>query len=137
MIQEHIKKAQRALKSSEVLLDLGDTEGACNRAYYAMFDAAIAAMGWAGIDINKGQFKTHNGVVAAFSQNITKQGRVSVEMGRSLQRVQDLRQIADYLAEPVPFESAEIAVVSAKHFVSTINQLVKHPYRKPAAGIKP
>ena len=36
-------KADRACTSARALLDLGDVDGACNRAYYAMFDAARAA----------------------------------------------------------------------------------------------
>lgn len=36
-------KAERAAASARVLLDAGDADGACNRAYYAMFDAARAA----------------------------------------------------------------------------------------------
>ena len=39
-----MKKAVRACASARVLLDLGDVDGACNRAYYAMFDAARAAL---------------------------------------------------------------------------------------------
>lgn len=42
--QELIAKANRALASAKLLLDSGDVDGACNRAYYAMFDAARAAL---------------------------------------------------------------------------------------------
>lgn len=37
-------KAEPACASACALLDLGDVDGACNRAYYAMFDAARAAL---------------------------------------------------------------------------------------------
>ena len=37
-------KAVRAGASARVLLDLDDVDGACNRADYAMFDAARAAL---------------------------------------------------------------------------------------------
>jgi uncharacterized protein (UPF0332 family) len=37
-------KAVRACESARVLLGLGDVDGAANRAYYAMFDAARAAL---------------------------------------------------------------------------------------------
>lgn len=37
-------KADRACLSARALLDLGDMDGTCNRAYYAMFDAARAAL---------------------------------------------------------------------------------------------
>lgn len=37
-------KANQAAASARLLLTAGDTSGACNRAYYAMFDAARAAL---------------------------------------------------------------------------------------------
>lgn len=37
-------KAETACSSARVLLELGDVDGASNRAYYAMFDAARAAL---------------------------------------------------------------------------------------------
>jgi HEPN domain len=39
-----MEKASRAVVSASLLLDAGDVERACNRAYYAMFDAARAAL---------------------------------------------------------------------------------------------
>lgn len=42
-------KAMQAAASAKVLLDAGDTDGACNRAYYAMFDAARAALLASGV----------------------------------------------------------------------------------------
>ncbi len=35
-----LDKASKAVASAKLLLNAGDTDGACNRAYYAMFDAA-------------------------------------------------------------------------------------------------
>jgi uncharacterized protein (UPF0332 family) len=40
----HITKAQEALKSAQFLLEAGDHAGAANRAYYAVFHAARAAV---------------------------------------------------------------------------------------------
>ena len=39
-----MEKADRALTSARALLEMNDGDGACNRAYYAMFDAAHAAL---------------------------------------------------------------------------------------------
>lgn len=52
-------KAGQALASARLLLDAGDPDGACNRGYYAMFDAARAALISAGAEIGK----THKGVL--------------------------------------------------------------------------
>jgi uncharacterized protein (UPF0332 family) len=41
---EWLQKAERALVSARLLLADGDSEGACNRAYYAMFESAQAAL---------------------------------------------------------------------------------------------
>jgi len=35
----YLQQAQRALAGARLQLEAGDAEGACNRAYYAMFDA--------------------------------------------------------------------------------------------------
>ena len=40
--KELFGKALIAASSAQILLDAGDVDGACNRAYYAMFDAARA-----------------------------------------------------------------------------------------------
>ena len=42
--QDLLAKAIRAAASAKVLLDTGDADGACNRAYDAMYDAARAAL---------------------------------------------------------------------------------------------
>jgi len=42
--KELFTKAQTAAASARILLNAGDVDGACNRAYYAMFDAARAAL---------------------------------------------------------------------------------------------
>jgi len=48
MTREILDKADKALSSARLLLNAGDSDGASNRAYYVMFDAAIAALVWAG-----------------------------------------------------------------------------------------
>ena len=54
---DYMVKATRAADSAKLLLDAGDLEGACNRAYYAMFDAAHAALLWSGAHANPGETK--------------------------------------------------------------------------------
>lgn len=50
-------KAEQALKSAQLLVAAGDADGACNRAYYAMFDAARAALLSDGVVAVKGHIK--------------------------------------------------------------------------------
>ena len=46
----YLAKAERCLTSARTLLGLADLEGAVNRAYYAMFDAAHAALWAVGVE---------------------------------------------------------------------------------------
>jgi uncharacterized protein (UPF0332 family) len=97
--QDLLAKARRALASAELLLESGDAEGACNRAYYAMFDAARAGLLSVGQDAAPA--KTHSGLIAAFSLHWVKSSRVPVALGKALNRAADLRLVADYAGSPI------------------------------------
>ena len=71
-----IAKASRAVASAKLLLDAGDVDGACNRAYYAMFDAARAALIRSGAPVVPDVANTHGGLISAFSLHLVKTGRV-------------------------------------------------------------
>jgi uncharacterized protein (UPF0332 family) len=118
-------KAETALASARLLLDARDSDGATNRAYYAMFDAATAALQWAGTAETPP--KTHSGMIASFGRNLVQTGRLSPELGRSLNRVHELRLTADYLAEPVPLDKAKQAIDEAVAFVAAIRELIVLP----------
>lgn len=67
-------KARRACASAKVLLAVGDVDGACNRAYYAMFDAARAALFASGAPVAPDIGKTHSGLISAFGNHLVKTG---------------------------------------------------------------
>ncbi len=115
-------KANKSLASARLLLNAGDSEGACNRAYYAMFDAAIAALVWAGAATADKPPRTHNGLIGAFGLHLVQTGELSVEFGRSLNGVQELWLTGDDLAAPVPTDKEEWAVQEAATFVAGVRQ---------------
>ena len=115
-----MQKADRALQSARVLFDGGDIDGACNRAYYAMFDAARAALLAGKAPVQAEIARTHSGLITAFSLHFVKSGRIPVEHGRALNKVEDLRLIADYKGDQVSTETAAWAVEQASHFVAAI-----------------
>lgn len=117
-----LAKAERAASSARALLDLGDSDGACSRAYYAMFDAARAALASRGHAPEA--TKTHGAVHSAFALEFVKTGQVPREIGRALGQVQDIRLLADYAAEPVPSDKAEWSVVQAAAFVAAVRDLL-------------
>jgi uncharacterized protein (UPF0332 family) len=73
---EYIRKASRAPSSARLLLSDGDVDGACNRAYYAMFDAAHALLLKYSTQINPVETRTHRGLISAFGHNLVKAGHV-------------------------------------------------------------
>jgi uncharacterized protein (UPF0332 family) len=121
--QELIAKAQRALASAKLLLDSGDVDDACNRAYYAMFDAARAALLSVQAPVHAEVARTHSGLIAAFSLHLVKPGLIAVEHGRSLNKVEDLRLIADYRGDPVTLDNAAWALEQAHSFLQAVQGL--------------
>lgn len=115
-------KAMQAAASARVLLDSGDADGACNRAYYAMFDAARAALLASGAPVEAEIARTHGGLISAFSLYLVKTGRVPMELGRALNRTEELRLIADYKGDPIENEDAAWAVRQAAEFVQTMRE---------------
>jgi len=95
-------------------------EGACNRAYYAMFDGARAALMATGAPAEAHTAKTHNGLIAAFSRCLVKTGRVSVELGRTFNQAEEIRLVSDYTGNSIGPEQAIWVVEQATLFVQTI-----------------
>jgi uncharacterized protein (UPF0332 family) len=118
-------KAERACSSASVLLKLGDVDGACNRAYYAMFDAARAALMASGAHASPEIGKTHRGLINAFSLQLVKNGPVSKELGRLLNRAEEIRLVADYKGDSVELADATEMVTQAEHFVATLRMIFK------------
>ena len=115
--QDLLAKAIQAAASAKLLLDAGDADGACNRAYYAMFDAARAALLASGAPVPAEIAKTHSGLISAFSLHLVKSGRVPVEFGKTLNKAEELRLIADYKGDPIESDAASWVVSEAHSFV--------------------
>ena len=94
-------KASKASASAKLLLDSGDVDGACNRAYYAMFDAARAALIRSAAPVEPTMVKTHSSLISAFSLHRVKTGRLPVELGKTLNRAAEIRLVADYSDDEV------------------------------------
>lgn len=115
-------KGRRALTSAQMLLHDGDIDGACNRAYYAMFDAARAALIASQSPVPPEIAKTHSGLIAAFSLHLVKPGLFPIELGRAFNRIEDLRHIADYKGDSILQEDAAWAVQHAHDFLVEIEK---------------
>jgi len=120
--RELFKKAKIAIESAQLLINAGDHDGACNRAYYAMFDAARAALLVSKSVTDLSTIKTHSGLITSFSLLLVKTGHVSVELGKSLNKVEDLRLLADYKGEEIGLEQAQWALKEARVFVLALQK---------------
>ena len=120
--RELFKKAKIAIESAQLLINAGDHDGACNRAYYAMFDAARAALLVSKSVNDLSTIKTHSGLITSFSLLLVKTGHVSVELGKSLNKVEDLRLLADYKGEEIGLEQAQWALNEARLFVLALQK---------------
>lgn len=113
-------KADTACSSAKALLELGDVDGACNRAYYAMFDAARAALLASGAPVESGIARSHSGLIAAFGHHLVKHGPISKAVGRLLNRAHEVRLVADYKGDSVEPSDAREMVEQATTFVDAM-----------------
>ena len=121
VVEDLLEKAGQAVASAYLLADASDADGACNRSYYAMFQAAKAALIATGYAPDS--FKTHSFVIATFSKSFVLTGQISKEIGRSLSEVEKIRAIADYAAAPVPLDRASWAATQADLFLGAVKAL--------------
>jgi uncharacterized protein (UPF0332 family) len=128
-VAAHMEKAGQALTSARTLMDAKDCDGACNRAYYAMFDAAHAALLAIAPSVIETGIKTHGRLIGVFGERIIQPKLLASEFGRALNKVQHLRQVADYSGDQVGREDAAWAVEQAEAFVAAVRGLI--------VGIKP
>lgn len=117
-----LAKGRRALVSASLLLEAGDVEGACNRAYYAMFDAAQAALLHAGAAVQA--VRTHQGLISAFGLHLVKTGKFGLDLGKALNQVERIRLLADYTGEAIELELARAAVAQADIFVAAVQRFL-------------
>ncbi|WP_338035941.1 HEPN domain-containing protein [Halochromatium roseum] len=117
-----MRKAAQAVASARLLLESGDVDGACNRAYYAMFDAARAALLAADTGLPPHIGKTHQGLINAFSLHLIKPGILPKELGRQLKRAEEARLVADYTGDIIDDAIGLQSVEAAEAFVFAIRE---------------
>lgn len=134
MPDDYMQKASRALSAARLLLANSEIEGACNRAYYAMFAAAHAALLASGQTVPETSTKTHRGLIGAFGLHLVQTGRVPRQLGRSLNEVEQIRLLADYTGEDISLEKATWAVDQAESFVEAMRAVFMHDAQPNARG---
>jgi uncharacterized protein (UPF0332 family) len=120
MTEDLLNRARQAAQSARTLLASGDLNGAVNRAYYAMFYAAHAALEHRGVEIASSK---HGTLVRRFGEHLVKTGILPRALGTSLNAMLELRQKADYGSGEVARADAERSLSDAEAFVAAIEGL--------------
>jgi uncharacterized protein (UPF0332 family) len=104
-------------------------DGASNRTYYAMFDAARAVILSLNLPDRPDIGKTHKGTLSAFSAHFVKTGIVPRELGVLLKHAETFRYVADYEGGSVELKDAQEIVQQAQVFVSALRVVLAAPNR--------
>lgn len=117
-VESLIKRAEKYLKSADVLIGEEDYESSVSRTYYAMFYSAEAMLLTKDLS-----FSSHKGVISGFGEHFVKTGVFPREMGKELNRAFEKRQLSDYKHTFVISEKeAENILEKGKDFVEKIAQ---------------
>jgi len=115
-----IEKAQESLRAAEVCFDEKLYNSTANRAYYAMFQAAVVALETVGFR-PKGKEWSHEGVQATFAMELTRRRKLySASLVADLLDILSIRHQADYKERNVSREDARDALKAAQHFVEAV-----------------
>ena len=120
VITESMAKAEENLTAAELCLEYDLRNASVNRAYYAMFQAAIAVLTKFGIS-RRGERWEHGYVQAQFSNALIQ--RRKVLPGRFKKALPDImahRHEADYSATQISSKIANLTLRLAQSFVQQI-----------------
>jgi uncharacterized protein (UPF0332 family) len=119
LIQYRMEKANKTLNDAHSLFNQAGTPSSIvNRAYYAMFYAALAMLATVEQEPSK-----HSGVLALFDQYFMKPNLLPKEMGKFLHQAFDMRQMGDYEEEAeLTKEDAKETLEASAKFIETIEE---------------
>jgi uncharacterized protein (UPF0332 family) len=119
-VRRRLDAAHEALDTARHNLSGGFLAGAVNRAYYACFNTARAAL------LARGEApKTHKGVRARFGQRFVAPGLVAPDVARVLGQSADVRETADYDdADLLEAGAVDTLIQAAARFVAAVEPLL-------------
>jgi uncharacterized protein (UPF0332 family) len=123
---EYLARSAESLAGAELTYDHQQFQNCANRAYYACYQAAVAALLLARFN-PRGERWGHNTVQALFAgELINRRKRYPPELRDTLNKLFLLRQAADYGTSKVSAVQAERAIRRARTFVNTIHAVERH-----------
>jgi len=116
--EEFMAEARERLAVAGAALETGAFSAAVSLAYYAMLNAARAALSEEDL-----YAKTHAGTWHLFREAFVESERFDTALAGRAEKTQQLRLGADYEAQRVEPEDARGAVTLAEEFVAAIDAL--------------
>jgi uncharacterized protein (UPF0332 family) len=117
-------KARTAARSARLLGDAGDPDGAINRAYYAAFGAARAALATARFA--QASSKQHGTIYRRFDKLFVQERGLDPSLGRPvLQRLSSARAGADYGKSQANAEAAQRALGEMERFIAAVEPFLQ------------
>lgn len=119
LIRYRLEQAQTALEDAVFLFEGNRSpQSVVNRAYYAIFYAALALMQ----KIEKVPSK-HTGVLSLFDTEFALKGIFPKELSKDFHKAFELRQLSDYKTlDPISKEKAKETLDKAAIFVEAVNE---------------
>ena len=110
------------LDDAELLLTNRRFRGAANRAYYAMFYAAHAALDQIGVP----RPGTHSGLINRFGYHYARTGIVDRRFGREIQNAYTLRIASDYQIDAdTTYDDVIVSVENARAFIAEARRVIE------------
>ena len=120
-----LSKARESLASAEADLKRGRFNSAANRAYYATFQAAVAALIEQGV-APRGASWDHKFVISEFSAKLIRRSKlVSAKYRGVLNSLLTARLFADYRADSVGRGTARRSVIEARRFINELARVLE------------
>lgn len=119
------EKAERYIRSAQLLAADGDFDSAASRLYYAMFYVAEALLEAQGLT-----FTSHKAVISAFGQHFAKTKELDLRFHQALLSAFSQRQIGDYTTDAsLTREDINTLISDAQDFAAAGRTwLAKHPH---------
>ena len=118
-----IQQAEESLDEAKYLFD-GDKSprSVINRAYYSMFYSILALLIFEPYSSSK-----HSGVLSYFNRHYIKNGRISKDIGRAVNKAFDLRQRGDYREQVIyTREQVEPLIDWAGKLIAAVKYFLKN-----------
>jgi uncharacterized protein (UPF0332 family) len=124
LVDMQVERAHRFMKQADEMMDMGYSDMAVNRFYYACFHIVQALFIQREIVAH-----THSGMLTQFSKCFVKTGTASLEDGSFLARLFQLRQKADYnCAYDITKEEALSLKEPTHRFVERMEGLIREEW---------